>query len=148
MSLDKLKKTVREGVIVCLIQYFEAQKHEFRINPENFHPGYFLLTKVCYIIWEIFKCILCSHCSVYYYSLFLYYGYSKSYVINITWWGSHFCVDKLHRKKMVHCREIIVLGGHWVCLFLFCLFDLILYIQSTIFQLNREGFSWVEPVLS
>ena len=26
-----------------------------------------------------------------------------------------------------------------------CLFDLILYFPSTIFQLNREGSSWVEP---
>ena len=31
---------------------------------------------------------------------------------------------------------------------LFCLFDLILYVPSTIFQLNRDGSSWVEPVLS
>ena len=30
---------------------------------------------------------------------------------------------------------------------LFCLFDLILYVPSTIFQLNRDGSSWVEPVL-
>ena len=29
-----------------------------------------------------------------------------------------------------------------------CLFDLILYVSSTIFQLDRDGFSWVEPVLS
>ena len=29
-----------------------------------------------------------------------------------------------------------------------CLFDLILYVPSTIFQFNREGSSWVEPVLS
>ena len=29
-----------------------------------------------------------------------------------------------------------------------CLFDLILYAPSTIFQLNRDGCSWVEPVLS
>ena len=28
------------------------------------------------------------------------------------------------------------------------LFDLILYVPSTIFQLNRNGSSWVEPVLS
>ena len=28
------------------------------------------------------------------------------------------------------------------------LFDLILYIPSTIFQLYRDGSSWVEPVLS
>ena len=30
----------------------------------------------------------------------------------------------------------------------FCLFDLILYVPSTIFQLNRDGSSWVGPVLS
>ena len=29
-----------------------------------------------------------------------------------------------------------------------CLYNLILYIPSTIFQLNKKGFSWVEPVLS
>ena len=29
-----------------------------------------------------------------------------------------------------------------------CLFDLILYVPSTIFQLNRDGSSWVEPVLN
>ena len=27
-------------------------------------------------------------------------------------------------------------------------FDMILYVPSTIFQLNRDGSSWVEPVLS
>ena len=31
---------------------------------------------------------------------------------------------------------------------LFCLFGMILYVPSTIFQLNRDGTSWVEPVLS
>ena len=31
---------------------------------------------------------------------------------------------------------------------LVCLFDLILYVPSTIFQLYRDGSSWVEPVLS
>ena len=34
----------------------------------------------------------------------------------------------------------------WIVLF--CLFDLILYVPSTIFQLNRDGSSWVEQVLS
>ena len=33
-------------------------------------------------------------------------------------------------------------------IFFVCLFDLILYVPSTIFQLNRDGSSWVEPVLS
>ena len=33
-------------------------------------------------------------------------------------------------------------------LYIICLFDLILYVQSTIFQLYRDGPSWVEPVLS
>ena len=31
---------------------------------------------------------------------------------------------------------------------LVCLFDLILYVPSTIFQLNRDGSSWVEQVLN
>ena len=31
---------------------------------------------------------------------------------------------------------------------LVCLFDLILNVPSTIFQLNRDGSFWVEPVLS
>ena len=30
----------------------------------------------------------------------------------------------------------------------YCLFDLNLYVPSTIFQLNRDGYFWVEPVLS
>ena len=29
-----------------------------------------------------------------------------------------------------------------------CLFDLIIYVPSTMFQLSRNGSSWVEPVLS
>ena len=32
--------------------------------------------------------------------------------------------------------------------FVFVLFGFILYVPSTIFQLNRDGSSWVEPVLS
>ena len=30
----------------------------------------------------------------------------------------------------------------------FVLFDLFLNVPSTIFRLNRDGYSWVEPVLS
>ena len=33
-------------------------------------------------------------------------------------------------------------------MFVFFLFDLILYVPSTICQLNRDGSPWVEPVLS
>ena len=33
-------------------------------------------------------------------------------------------------------------------LFFVCWFDLILYVPSTTFQLNRDGSPWVEPVLS
>ena len=36
---------------------------------------------------------------------------------------------------------------NWFKLFV-CLFNLILYVPSTIFQLYRDGSSWVEPVLS
>ena len=35
-----------------------------------------------------------------------------------------------------------------ITLVTFCLFDLILYVPSTIFKLNRDGTSWVKPILS
>ena len=38
-------------------------------------------------------------------------------------------------------------GGPMMALFL-VLFDFILYVPSTIFQLNKDGSSWIEPVLS
>ena len=44
------------------------------------------------------------------------------------------------------------IGGRVLAMTLFfdmiCLFDLILYVPSTIFQLNRDGGSLVEPALS
>ena len=40
----------------------------------------------------------------------------------------------------------LLLPSLWICTLI--LFDLFLYVPSTIFQLNREGSSWVEPVLS
>ena len=46
---------------------------------------------------------------------------------------------KLHTKKKNSRKK-------YVCLPF--LFDLILYVPSTIFQLNRDGSSWVDPVLS
>ena len=42
-----------------------------------------------------------------------------------------------------HLNKVIFL-----CMYLFCLIDLILYVPSTIFQLCRDGSAWVEPVLS
>ena len=39
-------------------------------------------------------------------------------------------------------------GGGGDGVWFVCLLDLILYIPSPIFQLNRDGSSWVEPVLS
>ena len=42
----------------------------------------------------------------------------------------------------------VVVGVVVVVVEVVCLFDLILYIPSTIFQLNRDRSSWVEPVLS
>ena len=72
-------------------------------------------------------------------------------LLNVTLFG----VSKLKRGfagssestlvKMSHCWKSHV-AFHIVCLF--SLFDFILYVPSTIFQLNRDGSSWVEQVLS
>ena len=48
-----------------------------------------------------------------------------------------FVVSKLNKTKRLQNSE-----------FVYSLFDLIHYVPSTIFQLNRDGSSWVEPVLS
>ena len=46
---------------------------------------------------------------------------------------------------MSHKKEARLIWVYFVCLFMF---DLILYVPSTIFQLYRDEFSWVEPVLN
>ena len=48
-------------------------------------------------------------------------------------------------KRQKYLRDSIYLAIHFNCLFVW--FDLILYVPSTIFQLNMDGSSWVEPVL-
>ena len=45
-------------------------------------------------------------------------------------------------------QYILKMSALKVLEFLLVLFDLILYNPSTIFQLNRDGYSWIEPVLS
>ena len=47
----------------------------------------------------------------------------------------HFCMIFVQKCKSTYVER-------------FDLFDLIIYVQSTIFQFNRDGSSWVEPVLS
>ena len=51
---------------------------------------------------------------------------------------------------MLHTKDILKNGpGKKGNIHSYCfLFDLILYVPSTIFQICREGSSWVEPVLS
>ena len=52
---------------------------------------------------------------------------------------------KQTNKTTIHQLSVKVQINSHVNLFLF---DLILYVPSTIFQLNSDGSSWVEPVLS
>ena len=51
----------------------------------------------------------------------------------------------LDKRAITSLQSGFVLGDSTVNL---CLFDFILYVPSTIFQLNKDGSSWVEPVLS
>ena len=63
--------------------------------------------------------------------------------MTISWSFSFNSFVKFHGKKIGGGGGG---GGQHDCLF--CLFDLILYVPSTIFQLNRDRSSWVKPVLS
>ena len=53
------------------------------------------------------------------------------------------------RKNRVSLHVFMLSALRQFLLLLFDLFDLILYVQSTFFQLNRDGTvsSWLEPVL-
>ena len=53
------------------------------------------------------------------------------------------CLFELDDQLEPHYREV----GLYKDADFVCLFDLILYVSSTIFQLNGDRSSWVEPVL-
>ena len=61
------------------------------------------------------------------------------------------CFESSHGKVQMDQLMRFLYQSHMhkklLCLFN-CMFDLILYVPSTIFQLNRDGSSWVESVLS
>ena len=50
--------------------------------------------------------------------------------------------------KLPNVSEMNSLLSQWGITVNVCLFVFILYVPSTVFQLNRDGSSWVEPVLS
>ena len=54
---------------------------------------------------------------------------------------------RLSQLHTLHLTLILLNPSIYRDLFV-CLFDLILYVPSTVFQLYRDGSSWVEPVLS
>ena len=53
--------------------------------------------------------------------------------------------DRAQGDDSKHCANS---KGLTIIIEMFVLLDLILYVPSTIFQLNRDGSSWVKPVLS
>ena len=58
--------------------------------------------------------------------------------------------DKFNRVTRLGLIPLGLRPLYYVCsiILFFCLFGMILYVPSTIFQINRDGSSWVEPVLS
>ena len=69
-----------------------------------------------------------------------YKRYQKSFLIQLEDWHTYVVIESINIPQIT-APENMVLSR-------LILFDLILYVPSTIFQLNRDGSSWVEPVLS
>ena len=59
-----------------------------------------------------------------------------------------FCFRSSHKSHIRIEREIVGNSAYMKFGRNLFLFDLILYVPSTIFQLNRDGSTWVELVLS
>ena len=77
---------------------------------------------------------------------------TKQYLEFLSYYGGCTGSSESIQVKMPHSRKSHVAahindGLTHICLFVL-LFDLFLYVPSTIIQLNRDGSSWVEPVLS
>ena len=73
----------------------------------------------------------------------------KPYESCITHWSEtlqkfHYTLRRNLTKVSLHTERNLTK----IALYTGKIFALILYVPSTIFQLNREGSSWVEPVLS
>ena len=74
----------------------------------------------------------------------------KKSLVQMIWIGSLLITDSSNFSNesllqvIIHC---ITVTGDYTCITV-CLFDLILYVPSTIFQLHRNRSSRVEPVLS
>ena len=62
--------------------------------------------------------------------------------------GTRTCFPLIFSAQRNHLNESCVLSFYQQCddAYLLGLLDLILYDPSTIFQLNRDGFSWVKPL--
>ena len=134
----------------------QPQNAEFRINPENFHPC--MSTKFVLVInfkmptikindydkWHVYSeqnnCPFCLY--FYIYEIYKLQNLQSESSIEIS-----FITSRPGHQHLYNPTPIISEGSdqHHVSLFLF---DLILYLPSTIFQLNRDRSSWVEPVLS
>ena len=81
----------------------------------------------------------------------LYFYYASAYVRNWSFANELYqmypfqIIDLLNIVWLVYMIKMV----QYKHMRIFCfLFDLILYVPSTIFQLNRDGSSWVKPVLS
>ena len=88
------------------------------------------------------------------------YVFPKNNNEPIYWWLTNACLANSEDldKKMHFIRVYTVwydkrslekeIQFYLELLSFICLFDLILYVPSTIFQVDKDGSSWVEPVLS
>ena len=79
-----------------------------------------------------------------------YVVFNQTVRLKIIWFSNQMACLRLYRllKKWPNSDYVVFQLNGLSQIMLLCLFDLILCVPSTIFQLNRDGFSWFEPVLS
>ena len=101
---------------------------------------WYFLSCVCYVIVRVCLYVICGHLLGKADLLALVCGVLTELSLSNWYPGSGVVLDCIDSRYLHPCLL-------WNCGILI-LFDLILYIPSTIFQLNRDESSWVEPVLS
>ena len=120
---------------------------------------FFVLSCVCYVFVCICLYVLCGHLLGKDWPL----G-SRLWCLTVSLSLSHWCpgsgvvlncIDAWSLHPYLLLFQLCFLSpksyttsGYDIIFDMICLFDLILYVPSTIFQLNRDGSSLVEPALS
>ena len=136
--------------------YYPAYEPNYSNNPElttrTYHPTQTCSRLKFVVLWTYIICteqaFVNAYKYVWWFGLLVMYKSACILAYEITC-QMKYRIDS--KGALERCNIVTLTWAKWTWLkywWFVCLFDLILYVPLTIFQLYWDGSSWVEPVLS